>query len=242
MPRFDPHPERRAAIVTGASSGIGAATAKELAGVGHPVVIGARRIDRLEDLAGELRAGGAEVLALPLDLTRPESVDEFAARAESEMGPIEILVSNAGDVQPITTVASPDEFARQLQVNLLGAQALAHAVVPAMYERRRGDVVFVTSEVALSPRTHMAAYVASKAGLEGFARRQVAPSQACGLTEPRAREQEQGVEHRAVVLDARVRKELLHLEAREPVAPASLRVGILGAREHVARDHRARVL
>ncbi len=181
MPRFDPHPERRAAIVTGASSGIGAATAKELAGVGHPVVIGARRIDRLEDLAGELRAGGAEVLALPLDLTRPESVDEFAARAESEMGPIEILVSNAGDVQPITTVASPDEFARQLQVNLLGAQALAHAVVPAMYERRRGDVVFVTSEVALSPRTHMAAYVASKAGLEGFARAMAMESEGTGV-------------------------------------------------------------
>jgi NADP-dependent 3-hydroxy acid dehydrogenase YdfG len=73
-------------------------------------------------------------------------------------------------VQPITTVgAAPAEFTRQLQVNLLGAQALVHEVVPHMFTRRRGDVVFVTSEVAHTPRTHMAAYVASKAGLEGFA-------------------------------------------------------------------------
>lgn len=171
MPRFDPHPDRRAAIVTGASSGIGAATAAALAAAGHPVVLGARRVDRLEDLAAKIRADGGEALALPLDLTDTDSIATFARRAEHELGPIEILVSNAGDVQPITTVgAAPAEFTRQLQVNLLGAQALVHEVVPHMFTRRRGDVVFVTSEVALTPRTHMAAYVASKAGLEGFAK------------------------------------------------------------------------
>lgn len=181
MPRFEPHPERRAAVVTGASSGIGAATAQALAAAGHPVVLGARRLDRLEEMAAKLRSDGAEVLALPLDLTDAGSVEHFAERAESEMGSIEILISNAGDVQPITTVASPVEFARQLQVNLLGAQALAHAVVPAMYGRARGDVVFVTSEVAIYPRTHMAAYVASKAGLEGFARAMAMESEGTGV-------------------------------------------------------------
>jgi NADP-dependent 3-hydroxy acid dehydrogenase YdfG len=170
MPRFEPHPDRRAAIVTGASSGIGAATAAALAAAGHPVVLGARRVDRLEDLAAKIRADGGEALALPLDLTDTDSIATFAQRAEAELGPIEVLVSNAGDVQPITTVgAAPAEFTRQLQVNLLGAQALVHEVVPHMFTRRRGDVVFVTSEVAHTPRTHMAAYVASKAGLEGFA-------------------------------------------------------------------------
>jgi NADP-dependent 3-hydroxy acid dehydrogenase YdfG len=171
MPRFEPHPDRRAAIVTGASSGIGAATAQALAVAGHPVVLGARRVERCEALAAAIRAEGGEALALPLDLTDTASIDAFARSAEDQLGPIEVLVSNAGDVQPITTMgASPEEFTRQLQVNLLGAQALVHAVVPAMIDRRRGDVVFVTSEVAQSPRTHMAAYVASKAGLEGFAR------------------------------------------------------------------------
>jgi NADP-dependent 3-hydroxy acid dehydrogenase YdfG len=171
MPRFEPHPGRRAAIVTGASSGIGAATASALAAAGHPVVLGARRVERCEELAAAIRDAGGEALALPLDLTDNASITTFAQRAESELGPIEVLVSNAGDVQPITTVgAAPAEFTRQLQVNLLGAQALVHEVVPHMFDRRRGDVVFVTSEVAHTPRTHMAAYVASKAGLEAFAK------------------------------------------------------------------------
>lgn len=170
MPRFEPHPSRRAAIVTGASAGIGAATAQALAAAGHPVVLGARRVERCEQLAASIRDAGGEAVALPLDLTDGGSISAFAGAAHDALGPIEVLVSNAGDVQPITTVgAAPEEFTRQLQVNLLGAQALVHAVVPPMLERRRGDVVFVTSEVALHPRTHMAAYVASKAGLEGFA-------------------------------------------------------------------------
>jgi NADP-dependent 3-hydroxy acid dehydrogenase YdfG len=171
MPRFEPHPERRAAIVTGASSGIGAATSRALAAAGHPVVLGARRVERCEELAAAIRDDGGTALALRLDLTDPDSIAGFADAAEARMGPIEVLVSNAGDVRPITAVgAAPDEFARQLRVNLLGAQALVHEVVPGMVGRRRGDVVFVTSEVALQPRTHMAAYVAAKTGLEGFAR------------------------------------------------------------------------
>jgi len=170
MPRFEPHPDRRPAIVTGASSGIGRATAIALASAGHPVVLGARRVDRCEQIAAAIRSEGGEALALQLDLLDTDSISRFAEAAEDQLGGIEILVSNAGDVQPITTVgAAPEEFARQLGVNLLGAQALVHGVVPHMLERGRGDVVFVTSEVALSPRTHMAAYVASKAGLEGFA-------------------------------------------------------------------------
>lgn len=170
MPRFEPHPERRTAIVTGASSGHGAAIAQRLARAGHPVVLGARRLDRMEQLAAQIVDAGGEALAAQLDLTDTSSIEDFARRAEDEMGPIEILVSNAGDVQPITTLADPAEFARQMQVNLLGAQALVHSIVPSMVRRRRGDVVFVTSEVAEEPRTHMAAYVASKAGLEGYAR------------------------------------------------------------------------
>jgi NADP-dependent 3-hydroxy acid dehydrogenase YdfG len=182
MPRFAPHPDRRPAIVTGASSGIGRATAIALAAAGHPVVLGARRVDRCEEVAAKIRADGGEAIALSLDLLDNDSITAFADAAEEQLGPIEILVSNAGDVQPITTVgARPEEFARQLTVNLLGAQALVHAVVPRMLERGRGDVVFVTSEVALNPRTHMAAYVASKAGLEGFAAAMAMESEGTGV-------------------------------------------------------------
>ncbi len=169
MPRFEPHPSRRAAVVTGASSGIGEATALRLAADGHPVALGARRIDRLEATAGRIRDEGGEAVALPLDLTDAASIAAFADAADSQLGPIEVVVSNAGDVRPITVIgADPEEFERQLRVNLLGPQALLHHLVPAMVERGRGDVVVVTSEVAVRPRPHMAGYVASKAGLEGL--------------------------------------------------------------------------
>ena len=169
MPRFEPHPERRPAVVTGASRGIGKATAVALAAAGHPVVLGARRVERLDELAGVIRDGGGEAVVLPLDLTDAGSVAAFGAAAEGAVGAVEVLVSNAGDVQPVDTWSDPAEFARQMQVNLLGAQALVHALVPQMVARCRGDVVFVTSEVAVRPRPHVAGYAASKAGLEGFA-------------------------------------------------------------------------
>ncbi|WCO66005.1 SDR family oxidoreductase [Iamia majanohamensis] len=171
MPRFDPHPERRPAVVTGASSGIGAAVALRLGALGHPVVLGARRVDRCEEVAGKVRAEGGEAVALPLDLTDGASVDDFTAAAEAEHGPIEVVVSNAGDVLPQTTLATPPEdFTRQVQVNLLGAQRLVAGLAPAMVARGRGDVVFVTSDVVRVPRPRMAAYVTSKAGLEAMAR------------------------------------------------------------------------
>ena len=170
MPRYLPHPERRPAVITGASSGIGQATAVALAAAGHPVVLGARRVQRCEDTAAKIRVDGGEALALHLDLIDGASVAAFAEGAVAGLGPIEVVVSNAGDVRPITVIgADPAEFARQLDVNLLGPQRLVHHLVPAMVERRQGDVVFVTSEVARAPRPLMAGYVASKAGLEGLA-------------------------------------------------------------------------
>jgi NAD(P)-dependent dehydrogenase (short-subunit alcohol dehydrogenase family) len=171
MPRFEAHPERRPAMVTGASSGHGLATAIHLAEAGHPVVLGARRLDRLEDTTAKLRADGHEAVALRLDLADEASIDDFAARAEAELGPIEIVVSNAGDVLPATALGvEASDFVRQVQVNLLGAHRLVQRVARKMVERQRGDIVFVTSDVVRVPRTYMAAYVTSKHGLEGLAR------------------------------------------------------------------------
>ena len=171
MPRFPPHPERRAAVVTGASSGLGLAIALALAEAGHPVVLGARRLDRLEETAAKIRAEGGEALARPLDLTDDASIDAFCAAASDELGPIEVVVSNAGDVLPATALeVDPDDFARQVQVNVLGAHRLVRRLGPPMVERQRGDIVFVTSDVVRVPRTFMAAYVTSKNALEGLAR------------------------------------------------------------------------
>lgn len=171
MPRYDPHPDRRPALVTGASSGIGAATARRLAAAGHPVVLAARRIDRLEGLAAEIVAGGGEAAAIAVDLADPASIDAGAQAAGEVLGPLDVIIANAGQISSSTTMdTDPDEFARNVHVNLLGTQRLAARLGPAMVERGHGDVVLVTSDVVVRPRTHMASYVAAKAGLEGLAR------------------------------------------------------------------------
>jgi NADP-dependent 3-hydroxy acid dehydrogenase YdfG len=162
-------PVRRPAVVTGASSGIGAATALRLGRAGLPVALGARRTDRLEEVAAQIRADGGEAVAHPLDLTDEGSVAEFAKAVQGELGDIEVVVSNAGAVAPGTiTEIEPERFARELDLTVVGAHRLVRAFVPGMQQRRRGDIVFVSSDTAVRPRPYMAAYSAGKWGLEGL--------------------------------------------------------------------------
>ncbi len=169
--KFVPHPERRPTVVAGASSGIGAATAEALAAAGHPVVLGARRVEKCEEVAGRIAAAGGEAHVHRLDLADPASVEEFARAAEKLAGPIDVMVTSAGHAYPGTALGtSPADFAHTVAVNLLGAHRLAAALGPAMVERHRGDLVFVSSEAVRTPRPMAAAYVASKFGLEGLVR------------------------------------------------------------------------
>jgi NADP-dependent 3-hydroxy acid dehydrogenase YdfG len=166
VPRFEPHPKRRPAIVAGASSGIGAATATELARRGFPVALGARRVDKCEELAEQIRTNGGQATAIALDVTDPGSVKAFVAQAIADLGEIEVLVAGAGDtLTGRLHEISTETFESQIQVHLVGANRLATAVLPAMVERQRGDVIFVGSDVALRQRPHMGAYGAAKAGL-----------------------------------------------------------------------------
>jgi NAD(P)-dependent dehydrogenase (short-subunit alcohol dehydrogenase family) len=166
MPRFQPHPARRPAIVAGASSGIGAATAVELAGRGFPVALGARRVDKCEEIVDQIRASDGEAVALYLDVTEPESVKGFVHRATELLGDIELLVAGAGDTYfGRLDQISTEIFESQVQIHLIGANRLATAVLPGMLERQRGDLVFVGSDVALRQRPHMGAYGAAKAAL-----------------------------------------------------------------------------
>jgi NAD(P)-dependent dehydrogenase (short-subunit alcohol dehydrogenase family) len=171
MPRFEPQLQRRPSVVTGASSGIGAATARALAEQGHPVVLGARRVELCQEVVAIIEAEGGQALAVPLDLSDPSSITSFADAAVAAFGPIEIVVSNAARIVPGTALETTSElFNDVLAVNLLGAHRLWHAFGPGMVARRRGDIVFVTSDVVAHPRPRMAAYVASKWGLEGLVR------------------------------------------------------------------------
>ncbi len=163
-------PERRPAVVSGASSGIGAATAAALARAGHPVALGARRAEKCAEVVDRIRESGGEAVAHPLDVTDPASVEAFAKAVEADLGPVEVVVSNAGRVAPgVVHEITSERFAAELDVNLVGAHRLVTAFVPAMVERKRGDVVLVSSDVAVRARPFMAAYAASKWGLEGMA-------------------------------------------------------------------------
>ncbi len=163
-------PARRPAVVTGASSGIGAATALALGAAGFPVALGARRTEKCEAVAAQVRAAGGEAVVHPLDLTDGDSVAAFAAKATADLGDIEVVVSNAGAVAPGTIhEVDTDRFGRELEVNIVGAHRLVRAFVPGMVDRRRGDVVFVSSDVAVRARPFMSSYAAGKWGLEGMA-------------------------------------------------------------------------
>lgn len=171
MPRFEPNPPRRPSIVSGASSGIGAATAFALAALGHPVALGARRVEQCEALAEKIRGEGGEAFAHVLDVSSTDSVDEFVTAAENALGPAEIVLSGAGDMDfRLVHEMSPDRFEFQVNVHLVGTQRLVHRVLPGMIERRRGDFVVIGSDCADVARPRMGAYVAAKTGLEALVR------------------------------------------------------------------------
>ena len=166
MPRFAPLPQRRPVVVAGASSGIGEAAAIEMAARGFPVALGARRVEKLDDIVGKINAEGGEAVGFHLDVTDPSSVKAFVGQATDALGDIEVLVAGAGDTYfgKLAEIAG-DEFDSQLQIHLVGAFRVASALLPGMLERQRGDLIFVGSDVSLRQRPHMGAYGAAKAAL-----------------------------------------------------------------------------
>jgi NAD(P)-dependent dehydrogenase (short-subunit alcohol dehydrogenase family) len=155
------------AIVTGASSGIGAATARELGRRGAVVVLAARRAEALEAEAEAIRRAGGQALAIPTDVTDRAQLAQLAERATATFGRVDVLVNNAGaDWSKAFASTGPDEIVRLLEVNLLGAMLLTRTVLPGMMERRHGSIVSVDSlsgRVAMEPM-----YSATKYGLRGF--------------------------------------------------------------------------
>jgi short-subunit dehydrogenase len=155
------------AIVTGASSGIGAATAHELAQRGATVALAARRIDELEAQTRTIRRAGGEAVAIPTDIADPTQVGSLVDRVHATFGRVDVLVNNAGALWTRSLASSSaDEVIGLLEVNLLGAMLLSRAVLPGMLERRHGAIVSVGSlsgRVAMEPL-----YSATKYGLRGF--------------------------------------------------------------------------
>jgi NADP-dependent 3-hydroxy acid dehydrogenase YdfG len=161
----------RTALVTGASSGIGAATAVVLGGLGWRVAVGARRTERLAETAQRVEEAGGTAFAGALDVRDPDSITAFHAAAADALGPVDVLVNNAGSNRSaLAADASYEDLRSDVEVNLLGAMWMTRQVLPGMLERHRGDVVFLGSDSARFPRPFQGAYGAANAGLEVFAR------------------------------------------------------------------------
>lgn len=157
-------------MVTGASRGLGAALAREMAARGYRLMLVARSLEGLSRLADELRqAHGASVHIRATDLCDPAALQACADAAERELGAVDVLVNNAGTghYKPLAEW-TPAEIAECTALNLTAPMLLARALVPGMAARGRGMVVNVASDLARRYLANMAPYVAAKFGLLGF--------------------------------------------------------------------------
>jgi NAD(P)-dependent dehydrogenase (short-subunit alcohol dehydrogenase family) len=161
----------RVALVTGASRGIGAATAGALAAVGAHVVITARTAADLEAVEERIHEAGGSATIAPLDLTESDSIARLASAAAERWGSLDLLVLNAAMLGALSPVAQIDgkEFNRLLTLNVLANQALIANFDPLLRQSESGRLIAVTSSVGRSPRAYWGAYGASKAALETLA-------------------------------------------------------------------------
>jgi NADP-dependent 3-hydroxy acid dehydrogenase YdfG len=161
----------RLAVITGASAGIGAAVAKELASQGCALLLGARRLEKLEALRQELLAAhpGARVEVGRLDVTDAALAAGFAMQAH-RLGPIEILINNAGLARGTAKVAAAEEadWQEMIDTNLMGLLRMTRLFLPGMITRKRGTIVNLGSVAGLEPYPGGAVYCATKAGVRSI--------------------------------------------------------------------------
>ena len=156
------------ALVTGASRGIGAATAEALAGAGAHVILVARTAKGLEEVEDRIHAAGGTATIAPLDLTDGESISKLATAVAERWGKLDLLVLNAAMLGSLTPVEhiDPKEYSRILSINLLAPQAMLTAFDPLLKRSEQAEVIGVTSSVGREPRAFWGAYGSSKAALE----------------------------------------------------------------------------
>lgn len=156
-------------FITGASSGLGRGLALRMSEEGYAMGISARRVDRLESLAREIRARGGKVAVCPADVADREGLSEAIRKCEAELGPVELLIANAG----VSTYAHPEELdarevERIMRINFLGAVTATEGVLKGMLARGRGQIAVVSSLASFQGLLLHGSYCASKAAMNGF--------------------------------------------------------------------------
>jgi NADP-dependent 3-hydroxy acid dehydrogenase YdfG len=157
-------------LITGASSGFGEATAKLFAQEGSKIVLAARRVERLEELASAIRAAGGDALPVAVDVTQPAQIEAMVKAAIDQYGRIDILFNNAGfgrldwfeALDPIKDIQG------QINVDLLGVIWTARAVLPQMYRQRSGHIINMSSMAGWAAPPLYSVYAAAKFGVRGF--------------------------------------------------------------------------
>jgi NAD(P)-dependent dehydrogenase (short-subunit alcohol dehydrogenase family) len=201
-----------AALVTGASRGLGAALARELARRGAKVVLVAREPGPLEDVARAIRDAGGEAHAIPADVGDKRAVYAIAGAAAALVGPIDVLVHNASTLGPtplpLLFDTECEDLERVLEVNLVGPFRLTKAVAGSMALRRRGLVVHVSSDAAVSAYPGWGAYGVSKAALDHLTRSWAAELEGTGV--------------RVISVDPGEMNTRMHAEAMPDADPATL--------------------
>ncbi len=167
MNRFD----GKTVLVTGGGGGIGGATCRRFAQEGAKVAVCDLNLEAAEKVAEAIRADGGNAQAFRCDITDRASVDAAVADIETKLGPIDVLVNNAGwDVFKPFTKTEPSEWDKLIAINLVGALHMHHAVLPGMVSRKAGRIVNIASDAARVGSSGEAVYAACKGGLVSFSK------------------------------------------------------------------------
>jgi len=157
-------------IVTGASSGIGAALARLFARQGYRISMGARRLDRLQAIVADIEAEGGQAIAVQADLTRLEDIQRLVKNTLDQFTRIDILVNNAGfgRIKWLEQLDPTDDIQAQIQINLISAILMTREVLPYLFQQRSGHIINMASLGGLVASPTYTVYSASKFGLRGF--------------------------------------------------------------------------
>jgi len=166
------HLQSQVAVITGGGRGIGRAAAVLLAQQGAAVVAAARSAREIEETASIIRDQGGKAAAVPADVANWSQAQRLAQETRHAFGPADILVVNAGTVQPLglTWETPPEEWADNIDVNLVGAYYTVRAFLPEMVARRSGTIIMISTGAAVNPFLGAGAYASAKAGMNHFAR------------------------------------------------------------------------